>query len=146
MESSTPRAGILLALLCVVALNGCSTWLPTKDPLFRKLISVAADDYMGHELLEAGDTLALEETVMALQSEGFFEDFAVLPDVDHQFCGTIQVPISGTARGVEPEGKDSYWLKRSATLLSPGYAVAFDIDEKCRVVRVRGWKVMPNTL
>lgn len=122
-----------------VTLSGCGPLTPPKDPLVRKLISVVKDDYKLHELLEERETLALEPTVKGLESEGFRENFAVLPDVDYQFCGTIQVPIAGTARGTAPEDRASYVLDRT------DYSVALDVDETCRVVRVRGWKKMPNS-
>lgn len=139
MDSSILRTTSLLALCCSVTLSGCSALSPPEDPLVRKLVSVVTDDYMPHELLEAGETLALEPTVKGLESEGFRENFAVLPEVDHQFCGTRQVPIAGTARGAAPESGASYALQR------PGYLVALDVDRTCRVVRVRGWKMMPNS-
>lgn len=145
MKDCSLQLLVVCAALSAVTLVDC-TWPPPRDPLFRKLVTAAANDYQGHELLEDGETLPLEQTVQALQGEGFIEDFAVLPDVDHQFCGTLQVPIAGTARGVEPRDKDSYWLKRYTALFSTGYAIALDVDATCRVVRARGWKVLPNTL
>lgn len=145
MERSKASAATALVVLSMT-LGACSGWPPPKDPLFRHLVAVVTDDYMGHDLLEEGQTLALLPTVLAFQKEGFFVDFAVLPYVDHQWCGNIQVPIAGTSRpGHETDGFDSYWLKRPTTWFSPAYAVAFDVDRTCRVVRARGWKVMPNT-
>jgi hypothetical protein len=129
----------LLALCCSVTLSGCSAEPPAKDPLVRKLLSVVTDDFMPHELLVEGETLALEPTIKGLEGEGFRENFAVLPGVDYQYCGAIQVPIAGTARGTAPEDLASYALQR------PGYLVALDVDATCRVVRARGWKVMPNS-
>ena len=131
-----------LATWCAVALFGCSVTTP-KDELFRKLVA-EADDYQVHELLEAGQTLPIEATVAGLISEGFVISFAVLPDVDHQFCGELQVPIAGTAR--TREDRDAYALNRHADLFNPGYGILLYVNEECQVVRALGGKFTPNTL
>jgi hypothetical protein len=140
-----PSAAMFSALLCAFGLVGCNLQ-PPKEPLFRYLVSAVTDDHSGHELLEAAQTLPAEQTVAALIAEGFFENFALLPNVDYQFCGDLQVPIAGAARGPEPDGLDAYLLNRHATLFSPGYSVALYVDENCRIVRATGWKARPNSL
>lgn len=130
-----------LSLLCCTTLIGCITRPPPSTPLLGKLVSVTTDDYKFHELLEDGEKLALAPTVKDLLSEGFVENFAVLPDRDHQLCDGIQVPIAGTAR--PPEGHDGYILDRDP--FSGGYRIMLYVDRSCQVIRAEGSKMMPNT-